>query len=146
MTGAVMSAVKLKWWMLDRGKTLFAVGEDSEAFSGIGAKASRGVVLEDAAAMRAFSYKCYWQLFVEFLPIAHWDGVQGNCRMILERDFGHEKIDEIIEFLEENLRNSPGIHVSENICCIDNIGFGQSVSGSRGRIVAHDGGADLTLS
>ncbi len=141
-----MGAVKLDWWMLDRGKTLFAVPGSDAAGSDFGAEVSRGIILEDAAAVRAFSYKCYWQLFVEFLPIAQWEGVQGNCRIVLERDFGEEKIADIIDFLHENLPGARGIHVCENVCKIDNIGFGQSVSGSRGRLVAGAAGAELTLS
>ena len=140
-----MGAVKLKWWMLDRSKTLHAVFESESAIEGAG-EISRGVILADSAAVRAFSYKCYWQVFVDFLPIEQWDGVQGNCRMILERDFGSEKVSEILDFLREHLPDVRGVYVSENICRIDNIGFGQTVSGSRGRIVAGENGADLTLS
>ena len=141
-----MTALKLKWWMLDSGGTLFSVPAVPSAFEGEGMPYSRGIVLAGSGAVRDFSYKTYWQLYVDFLPMEPFRGVSGNCRMLLERDFGAERLSEMFDFARLSMALNDGIFAIDHVYRIERIGLGQTTSGSRGRVVETADGADLTLS
>ena len=140
-----MAAIRLKWWMINGDKTLFAVPEDESDFDRAKLPLARGIVLEDDAAITNFSYKCYWQLFVEFLPVEHFKGIEGNCRMILESDFGAEKVQVLSDFVTEKLHGLAGVHPSERIYRFNEVGLGHKISASGGRVVPLENGAEFTI-
>lgn len=138
-------AIRLKWWVINGDKTLFAVPEDESDFDRAKPTSSPGIVIEDDGALTSFSYKCYWQLFVEFLPVEHFEGVEGNCRMILERDFGAEKVQVLSDFITDKLHGLEGVHPSVRIYRFDEVGLGHRISASGGRLVPLDEGAEFTI-
>jgi len=142
----LMTALKLKWWMLDSGGTLFSVPSVPSAFEGEGMPYSRGIVLAGSCAIRDFSYKAYWQLYVDFMPMEPFRGVSGNCRILLARDFGAERLSEMFDFVRLSKTVSDVILAIDRVYRIERIGLGQTTSGSRGRVVETADGADLTLS
>ncbi|MCD6119443.1 hypothetical protein J7K50_06345 [bacterium] len=141
-----MAAIKLKWWMLDSGNRLFAVPVHDSDLEGEGAPHSRGIVLAGNGAIREFSYRCHSKLFVDSLPTGYFEGMRGNCRMILERDFGKARMNAMHRLTREMLMHIPDVYPVGNIYMFEQIGFGHSTSGSGGRVVETAAGADLTLS
>jgi hypothetical protein len=141
-----MTVIKLKWWMLDANGTLYAVPQNDADISGEGVPHMRGIILADDGAVRAFSYKVYWQLFVDYLPMTVFKGTKGNAKIVLEHHYGGDKLGKMLDFIKETQSLNDGINRVDKIYKFERIGFGQTTSGSRGRIVETREGGDLTLS
>ncbi|MEP0814069.1 MAG: hypothetical protein HRF49_05330 [bacterium] len=140
-----MAPIKLKWWTVCKDKTLAAVIDNRPAPSLAGFEKVPAIVLENEAAVRDFSYRCHWQMYVEHLPVQKLQGEGGNCRMILPGDFGMEKVVEMTDFVHAHLRNLPGIHLADEVYLIKNVAVGKSGSGSTGRVETGPEGAFLIL-
>ncbi len=141
-----MAVIKLKWWMLDTNGTLFTVPENDADVSAEGAPHLQGIILADNYAVRAFSYRVYWQLFVDYLPMTAFKGAKGNATIVLEHHYGRDKLYSMLDFIKEKPMLDYGIERVDRIYKFERIGLGQSTSGSRGRIVETPDGGDMTLS
>ena len=139
-----MASIKLKWWALDEAGNLYCLPKNNGGAGGAPDE-TFGVIIENDGALRDFAYKCFWQLYVELPEASPLKRYKGNCMMMLPHEFGKERIEGICEFLEETLRGLAGVHPAHGIAVYKNIAYGQSTSGSGGRVVPSDDGADLTL-
>jgi len=73
-------------------------------------------------------------------------GSKGNAKIILEHHYGSAKQYKMLEFVKDTPTLNDGIKREDKIYKFERIGFGQSTSGSHGRVVETNYGGDLTLS